>query len=918
MKKQFNHFKLAGVLVLLWALLPATGFSQVIYVSQNAAGLNNGSSWPDAFTDLQDALSAASSGDEIWVAQGVYKPSVVIDLNGSGGFDPREAVFFLPDGVALYGGFAGNEASLAERNHLVHQTVLSGDIDNNDLNPDGNFIAESPGDVVGENAYHVIFTENAGPSTRLDGFDVTAGRADIAVFTGPNDPNLDGGGWYSRLSAPSWSASPVIANTTFTGNYAASEGGAVYFAPGPAGAETSPVIENCLFLNNESGNTAGALFIGSFSPGTYNPSIINCRFTGNEAYRRGGAVYLLGDHATITSSLFENNSVTVVSEDMSTLPGSGGAVSLVASNAVFTKCMFLHNSSTGNPTGAFEGGGGGAVYISVNEPQTSSLGESSPGFIACGFFNNSAQGNTAAWGGAVVYLNDGGILEPAFVNCVFSENEAMNHGGAVAGFTRVINDPVGFSPRLNPEFTNTTFYGNEAGQLGGAIYHSGYDYSGTQVLEAVIINTIIWGNTAGSNGDQIYSTGNAMISHSLIEGSGGSGGSWDSALGTDGGNNLDVLPGFVNEGNPLGADNLPATPDDGLRLTQFSAAVNAGDNTAAGLSGITEDFTGAPRIRNGVVDMGAYERGGIILPDFDFVWLFNWRDIQIPCLSCPPPWSFLLFRDFGFEPHYIWKEPAKFAAKGNGATITGEIVNLHDAGISFKVYLELFKEHTWDTWSRQQGTWFSIADEAEAVAGTEHVNWKFWRLSTASYLEGTGKVKGLLQLKQFSSSDKTGFQMGQGANAVDSDFGIAGYFSYNGKLTFNGKKLQVKGKGSFNADAVPCETDCEQLFVQEPEDKGRGNKKSASLTDADPDNFSVKIYPVPAGDYLVLESANPVEDNLKVKIHDTSGRVLISDKWSLGTGIHQIDLGRLNKGFYILNVSSDSGEFQFNERFVKK
>ena len=34
-------------------------------------------------------------------------------------------------------------------------TILSGDIDNNDLNTDGNFIADTPADIQGTNSYHV-------------------------------------------------------------------------------------------------------------------------------------------------------------------------------------------------------------------------------------------------------------------------------------------------------------------------------------------------------------------------------------------------------------------------------------------------------------------------------------------------------------------------------------------------------------------------------------------------------------------------------------------------------------------------------------------------------------------------------------------------------------------------------------------
>ena len=918
MKKQLFRYSLAGLLAVAFAFFPQTSVSEVIFVDQNAPGAGNGTSWHDACLNLQDALAAASAGDEIWVAQGVYKPVEIFDLNEDGIMDPREAVFFIPSGVALYGGFNGTEESLEERDWVANPTILSGDIDNNDLNADGNFIAENTGDIAGNNSYHVLYTENADASTRLDGFIVTAGKADIAAPVAFNDPNLDGGGWYNRLSAPSYASSPSIVNTAFTGNYAESEGGAYYSSPGPAGGESSSLIENCTFSGNLSNNTGGAVFIGSFNAGTYQPQILNCRFTGNEAWRRGGAIYLVGDQAEIVSSYFENNVVTAVAEDMSTLPGSGGAVSLVASAAQFEACMFINNSATGNPTGAFEGGGGGAVYMSVNEPQTASIGASTPRFSGCGFYNNSVGGNTAAWGGAVVYLSDGGILEPFFVNCVFSGNEAQSHGGAVAGFTRVINEPAGFTPLLAPLFTNCTFTGNVAGQMGGAIYHAGYTFEGSQVLESVIENTILWENSAGSDGNEIFSTGGQFISYSLIAGSGGSGAGWDGSLGTDGGNNTNLNPWFVNASSPMGPDNIPATGDDGLRIYQFSNAVNAGNSAAIGLAGITEDYIGANRIHHGVVDMGAYERTGFILGSLDFVWVLNWGGFQPPCLTCPDNWGFLLERIFEFDPHFVWKDPGHFIRQGNAAVITGEIMNVSDPDVTFKVHLLLERQHNWKTWSRQQGSWFTETDEAKAIAREEHENWLFWTLSPKSYLEGTGKVEGTLKLKQWNSSEKTGFQMGIGANAQDADFGMAGYFDYNGKLVFNGKKLQVMGKGSLNFDGVPCENDCEEQFLPLASGGVRGNNKSAELPSAVSMTKAILIYPVPAGDFLVLESADTENGTSLVKVLDASGRVLLTDKWNRQETTHTLRIDKLNSGLHFLQVVSENPDDTFTERFVRK
>ena len=92
----------------------------VLCVDADATGTINGSSWEDAFTDLQAALDFAeilnSDADsrndvnQIWIAEGTYRPSEPISRS-----DPRLATFSMLDGVNLYGGFAGTETSTEER-----------------------------------------------------------------------------------------------------------------------------------------------------------------------------------------------------------------------------------------------------------------------------------------------------------------------------------------------------------------------------------------------------------------------------------------------------------------------------------------------------------------------------------------------------------------------------------------------------------------------------------------------------------------------------------------------------------------------------------------------------------------------------------------------------------------------------------
>src|SRR5262245_58763990 len=68
------------------------------YVDDSATGLSDGSSWTDAYTGLQPALTAAASGDTIQVGQGTYRPTTTL---------ARGISFMLKDGVAVMGGYRG-------------------------------------------------------------------------------------------------------------------------------------------------------------------------------------------------------------------------------------------------------------------------------------------------------------------------------------------------------------------------------------------------------------------------------------------------------------------------------------------------------------------------------------------------------------------------------------------------------------------------------------------------------------------------------------------------------------------------------------------------------------------------------------------------------------------------------------------
>ncbi len=97
--------------------------ANVIVVDNDATGAGNGTTWADAYTDLQTALAAATAGKEIWVAEGIYKPTT-----GSN----RGVFFAIKNQVNLYGGFEGTETLISQRDIPAHPTVLSGDLNGND------------------------------------------------------------------------------------------------------------------------------------------------------------------------------------------------------------------------------------------------------------------------------------------------------------------------------------------------------------------------------------------------------------------------------------------------------------------------------------------------------------------------------------------------------------------------------------------------------------------------------------------------------------------------------------------------------------------------------------------------------------------------------------------------------------------
>ncbi|MCK5175563.1 MAG: hypothetical protein KAR47_19365, partial [Planctomycetes bacterium] len=149
MSEERNQKLLTAIsLCLIIAATSTAASANIIYVKQDATG--NGTTWTNAYGNLQNALDTAISNDEIWVAAGTYKP----DPNGLA--DPREATFQMINGVGIYGGFPAGGGNWEDRDPNTYETILSGDLLGND-NP-----ATTVEDLLddpcrADNCYHVFY-----------------------------------------------------------------------------------------------------------------------------------------------------------------------------------------------------------------------------------------------------------------------------------------------------------------------------------------------------------------------------------------------------------------------------------------------------------------------------------------------------------------------------------------------------------------------------------------------------------------------------------------------------------------------------------------------------------------------------------------------------------------------------------------
>jgi len=309
-----------------------------VHVDGDAPPGGDGTSWSRAFDDLQAAIewtqwtyeNVLPEVREIWIAEGEY----VAPLAGAEGEDGFEIVF----PTSLYGGFAGVETSVEERDIEAHPTILTGD----QLGDDGPDFQN-----YDDNARIVLRIDADDEDIVLDGLVIRGGNGQAGGKASgirgeevgrlvirncelvANRGYLGGAANFTKPISTFLFDEVDVVDTVFRGNRSFSAGGGIL-------SDLWKIsLINCRFVDNQSSHGKGG---GAYVRGEKDgpPMVIGCEFSRNVA-KQGGGLYLRshGPLPVVSGCTFRDNEAS---------NGAGGLQ--VGNDTAFLRNSILWNNST--------------------------------------------------------------------------------------------------------------------------------------------------------------------------------------------------------------------------------------------------------------------------------------------------------------------------------------------------------------------------------------------------------------------------------------------------------------------------------------------------------------------------------------------------------------------------------------------
>ncbi len=286
----------------------------IMHVSTSGNDSSDGYTWAAAKRTVQAALNAAPDHGEVWVKAGTYVEHVT-----------------MRSGIRLYGGFAGTENALSQRNVGINTTTIDcgdgGNAVTMSLIPDpftavdGFTVRSNPastgkgvycsaasgrlmnntitgnkgGGILCENRSTMTITSNtiSGNGSATAGGGIRAANSMLTVTgnTITGNSNSEGGGIYTDQVTIS------ITGNTFTSNNASYNGGAI------ACSSSVPNIVGNTITGNSAGAGAGIYIVSSFGSGEISANTIT-----NNTSTKGGGVYTSCAYIPITNNIVAKNS----------------------------------------------------------------------------------------------------------------------------------------------------------------------------------------------------------------------------------------------------------------------------------------------------------------------------------------------------------------------------------------------------------------------------------------------------------------------------------------------------------------------------------------------------------------------------------------------------------------------------------
>ncbi|MGJ8685385.1 MAG: T9SS type A sorting domain-containing protein [Nonlabens sp.] len=295
--------KLLLIITFLFSLFS----SAQIFVDASATGANDGTSWTNAYTDLNVALTN-HSGSTFWIAAGDYIPGSSVTSR-----------FILNANTQLYGGFNGTESSLSQRDFNVNVTTLSGDL----LNNDAGTLDYSNATKI-DNAYKIA--QVGGSGVIVDGLTFKGGTAigssnsdregsafimqkDTQIRNCIFEENIAARGGTVNIGGPQSGATAIIENTIFRNNLASFAN--TFYSTRD---DVSLLMVNVQVTNNENTNFSGVSGFGGLiwlrpTTGTNNIRIVNSTMADNTFNNNSGTLALVQLAATSATGVFrfDNN-----------------------------------------------------------------------------------------------------------------------------------------------------------------------------------------------------------------------------------------------------------------------------------------------------------------------------------------------------------------------------------------------------------------------------------------------------------------------------------------------------------------------------------------------------------------------------------------------------------------------------------